>query len=81
MFTAIKFNQKSWLKSSIDMNTELRKKSKIYFEKKKFQVNDNSVFGKAMEHVRKNRDTKLVTTERIRNYLVSLFMWKQMIFI
>ena len=42
--------------------------------KKKFQVNDNSVFGKTIEHVRKNRDTKLATTEKIRNYLVSLFM-------
>ena len=74
MFTAIKFNQKAWLKSSIDMNKELRKKSKNDFEKKKVQVNDNPVFGKTMEHVRKSRDTKLATTEKIRNYLVSLFM-------
>ena len=32
---------------------------------------NGSVFGKTMEGVRKHRDTKLGTTERGRNYLVS----------
>ena len=39
------------------------KKAKNGFEK--------DVFGKTMENVRKRRDTKLVTIERRRNYLVS----------
>ena len=68
----IQFNQKLWLKPFIDINTKLRTKARNDFEKDVSKLMNNSVFGKTMENVRKDRNVKPATTDRRRNYLNKL---------
>ena len=53
------------------MNTDSKKKQKMILKKVFLRWWIMLVLRKAMENVRKDRDIKLFTTERRRNYLVS----------
>ncbi len=73
----ITFEESAFMKSYIDMNTDMRTKGTTDFEKDWFKLMNNSVFGKTMENVRNRVDVKLVTDKKSLNKLVKKANYKR----
>ena len=57
------FDEKTFLKEYIDLNTELRKKAKNNLEKDLFKLMNNAIFGKSMENVLNKSNIKLINND------------------
>ena len=59
----IKFKQSKWMKTYIDINTEIRRKAKTDCLKDLGKLLNNSVFGKSMEDLMNRQNIKLFTDD------------------
>ena len=67
----IRFREEPWMKSYIELNTDLRTKEKNDFEKDFFKLMNNSVFGKTMENIRNRVNVQLVNNQQKAKKLIS----------
>ena len=67
IYKILRFKQYDWMKTYTDFNTEKRKLLAIVSKKMFFKQMINSVYGKAMENLRKRISVKLKKTHKFYN--------------
>ena len=65
----IKYDETTFLKKYIDLNTNLQKASKNGFNKDFFKLMVNSIFGKTMENIRCRSNVRIVNEKNKRKLL------------
>lgn len=63
--TGVSYRQKPWLRPYIELNTQLREKTKNEFDKAQFKFLNNSIWGKASEDTTKRLEMELVNDKDI----------------
>ena len=82
---ALQFKQSNWMKKYIDFNTKKRMNATNDFEKDFFKLIINSVYGKAIENLRKRINVRFVNNEKdfflqadqlmlLKNYLTKILL-------
>ena len=71
VYKAIRFRQSRWLQPYIQVNTELRAKSKDPVEVKLRKDMNNSIYGKTCENLTKRTDIKLVNSKKVCQKLIN----------
>lgn len=66
----LKFRQKNFISSYIDLNTKMREKAKDKFTQDLLKLFNNAIFGKSCQNVRTHIDVKFVINmKQVKNYL------------
>ena len=67
----VEFKQEKWLEPYISFNTEQRKLSNSPEEKNHFKLLNNSIYGKTMLNLRKQKDIRLVRSQKQARNLIA----------